>query len=183
MYLSVFLCKHYAINKTGNSANCQSCYSNIGITPGLNDAFESWDLKTSLAMSSFLCHMMTWTLDQSWSPSGHESNQKFSKKAGLEVTFLGRSLWPSIISICVLDPTMFLSCQLPAETSQSRVSPAVPPAGLSPAQRCSRVRSPPPARVFSPLLPGTDWIATALSYLGHRCTLTTSVISACKLSR
>lgn len=153
MYLSVFLCKYYAINKTGNSANCQSCYSNIGITPDLNDAFESWDSENSLAMSSFPCHIMTWTLDQSWSPSVHESNQKFSKKAGLEVTFLGSSLWPSVICICVLDPAVFLSCHLPTETSHSRVCYVA------------------------------DWIEAALSYLGHRSTLTTGVIWACKLSQ
>lgn len=148
MYLSVFLCKHYAINKTGNSANCQSCYSNIGITPGLNDAFESWDLKTSLAMSSFLCHMMTWTLDQSWSPSGHESNQKFSKKAGLEVTFLGRSLWPSIISICVLDPC---SCLANCPQKHPRAESAQPCLMLASPQHSAALVCAPLHQPMSPL--------------------------------
>lgn len=55
------------------------------IVPGLNWCF--WEVRLCesksqkwAGMISSMCHIITWTSDQRSLPSGHEGNQKFSKK-------------------------------------------------------------------------------------------------------
>lgn len=139
------------------------------IVPGLNWCF--WEVRLCesksqkwAGMISSMCHIITWTSDQRSLPSGHEGNQKFSKKAGLEVMLL------SVISICVLDVAASFSCH-PLPSQRNTPSTRQPSNSLIPQHRA--------ALLYAQALPFCLWgldlsssfLSQPLLHIDHACTL------------